>query len=139
MELELLVKPLVGGVLLGCSGIILMLFNGRIAGISGILGGILSAPENDTLWRWFFLAGMVAGGGIGLWSSLANMPTDFNTHPLLLALAGLFVGFGARIGNGCTSGHGICGIGRLSVRSIVATCVFMMVAGITVFVRLHLV
>lgn len=139
MDLLIFAKPLAGGILLGCSAIILLLFNGRIAGISGILGGILTGPKSDRLWRGLFLIGMVSGGALGLAGSVADIPTELNSNPFILALAGLLVGMGTRIGNGCTSGHGICGIGRLSFRSLVATVVFMAVAGLTVFVRLHLV
>ena len=136
MDLMLFTKPLVGGVLLGCSALLLLLANGRVAGISGILGGILTAPKSDKLWRLLFIAGMIAGGALA--APYGDMPQELASNSALLALAGLFVGVGTRMGNGCTSGHGICGIGRLSIRSVVATVVFMAVAGITVFVRLYL-
>lgn len=136
MDMMMLAKPLAGGVLLGCSAILLLLFNGRITGISGILGGIISAPKRDKPWRMLFVAGMVIGGVLA--TPYGEMPVSLNSSPLILAIAGLLVGVGTRMGNGCTSGHGICGIGRLSPRSIVATLVFMAVAGFTVFIRLHL-
>ena len=135
MEITMFAKPLAGGVLLGCSAIMLLLFNGRIAGISGILGGIFSAHENDKLWRVLFIAGMILGGIIA--TPFGDMPDSLGNSPYVLAIAGLLVGMGTRIGNGCTSGHGICGIGRLSLRSIVATLVFMATAALTVFIRLH--
>ncbi len=137
MDLMLFTKPLAGGVLLGFSVLLLLLANGRIAGISGILGGILAAPKSDKLWRLLFIAGMIAGGALAV--PYGDMPRELGSSPTLLALAGLLVGVGTRMGNGCTSGHGICGIGRLSIRSIAATVVFMAVAGMTVFVRLHLI
>ena len=136
MDLMLFAKPLAGGILLGCSALLLLLANGRIAGISGILGGTLTAPKSDRLWRFLFIAGMIIGGALA--APFGDMPQTLGSHPALLAVAGLLVGIGTRMGNGCTSGHGICGIGRLSIRSIVATVVFMAVAGLTVFVRLHL-
>ncbi|MUK39158.1 YeeE/YedE family protein [Aliivibrio fischeri] len=97
---------------------------------------------NDTekkgyAWRWLFVLGMISGGAAGVYFFGAHVPTEYTISTPLLIIAGLLVGIGTRLGNGCTSGHGICGIGRLSVRSIVATCVFMLVAGITVFIRLH--
>lgn len=137
MDAMIFAQPLVGGILLGCSAILLLLFNGRIAGISGILGGILSAPKNDKTWRVLFIAGMIQGGALA--APFGDMPDALGSSPFILATAGLLVGMGTRLGNGCTSGHGICGIGRLSSRSIIATLIFMAVAGLTVFIRLHLI
>ncbi|UJF17468.1 YeeE/YedE family protein [Vibrio sp. SS-MA-C1-2] len=139
---------LFGGILLGLSAVLLLWGNGKIAGISGILSGILpskSAPQNDKAWRMLFLLGMILGGFIinqvtvmidqgGLYS----IPESYSGSTLLIAVAGLLVGIGTKLGNGCTSGHGICGMGRLSVRSMVATITFMIVAAITVFIRLHI-
>ncbi len=128
-----------GGMLLGVSALLLLLFSGKIAGISGIVSGALKNQAGDRVWRWLFIIGMVLGGILGGVAFSADVPTVYDSSLWVLLLAGFFVGFGTKIGNGCTSGHGICGIGRFSTRSIVATCVFMLVAGITVFVRLHLV
>ncbi|MEZ9420034.1 YeeE/YedE family protein [Vibrio breoganii] len=139
MEFTIPWSSLFGGMLLGVSASMLLLFNGKIAGISGIVSGLMKNESGDRGWRWLFVIGMVAGGVLGVNSFGAYIPMQYDTNLMLLLLGGLFVGIGTKIGNGCTSGHGICGIGRLSKRSIVATCVFMLVSGITVFVRLHLV
>ncbi|APR79353.1 Putative transmembrane protein [Minicystis rosea] len=131
-------SALIGGLLIGLSASILLLFNGRIAGISGILGGIVIPKPGDVAWRAWFLAGLVAGGiaALRLW------PGAFAEAPpaswAAIVLAGLFVGFGTRLSNGCTSGHGVCGISRLSRRSIVATMTFMATGAITVLVVHHL-
>ncbi|MCG6398989.1 YeeE/YedE family protein [Vibrio fluvialis] len=132
-------ESLLGGVLLGISATVMLLMNGKIAGISGILTGLLTPKSRDFAWRLLFAVGMVSGGVLGVLAFGSYIPTEFDSSTLLLAVAGLLVGIGTRLGNGCTSGHGICGIGRLSKRSIVATCVFMVVAAVTVFVRLHLI
>ncbi|MDG3085437.1 YeeE/YedE thiosulfate transporter family protein [Vibrio hannami] len=131
-------ESLFGGILLGISATILLLFNGKIAGISGVLTGLLTPKSNDYSWRFLFFAGMILGGFISTAFLGAHIPTEFAATPMMIAVAGLLVGIGTKLGNGCTSGHGICGIGRLSHRSIIATCVFMLTAGITVFFRLHL-
>ncbi|MBY7895855.1 YeeE/YedE family protein [Vibrio fluvialis] len=132
-------ESLLGGVLLGISATVMLLMNGKIAGISGILTGLLTPKSRDFAWRLLFAVGMASGGVLGVLACGSHIPTEFDSSTLLLAVAGLLVGIGTRLGNGCTSGHGICGIGRLSKRSIVATCVFMVVAAVTVFVRLHLI
>lgn len=131
---------LVGGLLLGVSATLLMLFNGKVAGISGIMTYAISVTKGDVLWRYLFLAGLVFGGWLGAQSAWSEMPLSFSGHSgFYYAMAGLLVGVGTRLGNGCTSGHGICGIGRLSLRSIVATMTFMLVAGVTVFFTVHVV
>tara|TARA_Y100001956_G_C4126986_1_gene190706 strand:- start:3588 stop:4013 length:426 start_codon:yes stop_codon:yes gene_type:complete len=126
-----------GGVLLGVSASMLLLMNGKIAGISGILNGLLSPQKSDYSWRLLFVIGMVSGGVLSILFLGVDVPDVSSTSLPLLIIAGTLVGFGTRLGNGCTSGHGICGIGRLSKRSIIATCVFMFVAALTVYVRLH--
>ncbi|MBD1566852.1 YeeE/YedE family protein [Vibrio sp. SA48] len=131
-------ESLFGGVLLGISATLMLLFNGKIAGISGVLTGLMTPQTRDFAWRLLFALGMVSGGVLGVLFFSAEVPPTFTIGSGMLVLAGLLVGIGTRLGNGCTSGHGICGIGRLSPRSIVATCVFMVVAAMTVFVRLHL-
>lgn len=138
MGFEIPWESLFGGVLLGISATLLLLMNGKIAGISGVLTGLLTPKSKDYSWRLLFFVGMISGGMLGTMWFNAYIPTEFAASTGMVALAGLLVGIGTKIGNGCTSGHGICGIGRLSVRSIVATCVFMVVAAVTVFVRLHL-
>ncbi|WAG09894.1 YeeE/YedE thiosulfate transporter family protein [Aeromonas dhakensis] len=125
-----------GGMLVGLAALILMLCNGRVAGISGILAGAL---QHRAPWRLLFLLGLGAGAWLALTLGWASMPafTALPARPLVL-LAGLLVGIGTRFGNGCTSGHGICGMGRLSVRSIVATLTFMATGVLTVFLTHHL-
>ncbi|TOB86793.1 hypothetical protein CGJ95_20920 [Vibrio parahaemolyticus] len=132
-------ESLFGGILSGISATILLLVNGKIAGISGIMNGIMSPKKGDYSWRLLFAVGMIAGGLISVLMLGVAVPSTANLSLGMVIAAGLLVGIGTRLGNGCTSGHGICGMGRLSKRSIVATCVFMAVAGLTVFVRLHLV
>jgi uncharacterized protein len=129
-----------GGVLIGCSAVLLMLMSGRIAGISGILSRlILPGAESKPLQALVFLAGLVAAPTIWLLVAGSSI-TQFITDNLPLAtVAGLLVGFGAAYGGGCTSGHGVCGLSRLSPRSLVATAVFMATAIITVFVARHIV
>lgn len=125
-----------GGALIGLAAAWLQFFNNRTAGISGIAAGILPPWQQDTVWRLWFLAGLVLSAL--LWKLLGGSVTIQIDAPLtVLAGAGLLVGYGTRLGGGCTSGHGICGIVRLSVRSIVATLMFMTTAGITVFLVRH--
>lgn len=138
MELIIPWESLLGGVLLGISASILLLVNGKIAGISGIVNGLFIPKKGDYSWRLLFVGGMMAGGVFSALLFGTTVPTLSETPLPLIIIAGMLVGFGTRIGNGCTSGHGICGIGRLSKRSIVSTCIFMLVAGLTVYVRLHL-
>ena len=127
----------IGGALIGLGAALLLLLNGRIAGISGIIGGTLSRPSDDTLWRLIFIAGLVLGAGAVVWT----MPLPFTPRsgfsPLTLALAGLLVGFGSRLGSGCTSGHGVCGLARFSPRSLVAVLTFMGTAIATVYIVRH--
>lgn len=127
---------LLGGMLLGVSATLLLLFNGKIAGISGIVGRIYKAKTGDTSWRVLFVLGMVFGGVLSAkW--LGIEPAEMVVSTPLVIVSGLLVGIGTKLGNGCTSGHGICGMGRLSKRSIVATMTFMGVAMVTTFVMLH--
>ncbi len=128
---------LLGGGLIGLSAALLLALNGRIAGISGILNGAISfAP--DQRWCWFFLGGLM-GGGLIYEYGLAPHPTPtYPFTPLTTILAGFLVGFGTRMSGGCTSGHGVCGLGRLSLRSLVAVLTFMTSGFITVFVSRHL-
>ncbi len=133
------ISAMVGGAFIGVSVSLLFLLNGRIAGISGILNGVLYAPKNDIAWRLLFLAGLVLGAII-----VQLLIPGFNSprvdYPLwLLATGGFLVGFGARMANGCISGHGICGIARLSMRSLLATFIFMCAGMITVYIVRHLI
>ena len=131
-------ESLLGGALIGIATATLLLASGRIAGISGILGRALW-PEStgESGWRWAFLLGLPLGAGLVI---LANGPLVQQVPSSIgrLAVAGLLVGFGTRLANGCTSGHGICGISRGAPRSITATLCFMTVAGSTVFISRHL-
>ena len=138
MTLDMLVRALLGGLLVGGASVGLLLANGRIAGISGITGGLLARPDRDTPWRASFLAGLLVGGVALRWADPAAFGPSPAGSPLVVALAGLLVGFGARLGSGCTSGHGICGLARLSPRSAVSVGTFMAAAGVTVFVVRHL-
>ena len=127
-----------GGVLIGISVTLLLLFKGRIGGVSGIMNGALFAPKGDRIWRLTFLAGLVLG--VFVFHLLAP---DFTVlrqgYPLLLlGLGGFLIGFGTRMGGGCTSGHGICGIANLSIRSLIATLTFMATGMITVYIIRHI-
>jgi uncharacterized membrane protein YedE/YeeE len=126
-------------VLIGLSASVLLLAHGRIAGISGVVGGTLRPRKGDLGWRLLFLAGLVGGGVLIAALEPAAFPTAFPARPSLLVIAGLLVGFGTQLGSGCTSGHGVCGLGRLSIRSLVATLTFMASAAAAVFVVRHLV
>ena len=132
------VSAAIGGGLIGLSAVLLMLLTGRVAGISGIFGGLLQCRSNDRGWRVAFVAGLilapVVAGLIGYGMTPPILPANWT----VIVAAGLLVGFGARLGGGCTSGHGICGIGRLSGRSIAATIVFMATAIVTVAVVRHM-
>ena len=130
------VPALLGGILIGAASVWLLAANGRIAGISGILHGLAARVPGDTLWRAWFVAGLLAAGF--LWHALGLAPAPRAGFGLGWAIAaGLLVGFGTRMGAGCTSGHGVCGLGRLSVRSLVAVVTFMLTGGIAVYVVRH--
>lgn len=127
-----------GGLLIGLATTILLLFNGRIAGISGIVGGLLRPVPGDIGWRTAFVAGQVVSPFVfGLFAPLPVARIDAGTGTLIVA--GLLVGIGTRYGSGCTSGHGVCGLSRLSPRSLAATVAFMLAGFITVFVVRHLI
>lgn len=125
---------LAGGLLIGAAAVVLLALNGRIAGIVGIAGGAVF--ERGPAWRWTFLAGLVAGAGAFVALHGAPAPRT-GVSPLLLAVAGLLVGFGSSLGSGCTSGHGVCGLARLSLRSLVATLVFVAAAMATTWLARH--
>ena len=131
-------SALFGGALIGLSITILLLFNGRMAGISGIMNGLFNSPKNEVIWRFTFLCGLIIGAII-----FQFMSPDFFTprqgYPLwLVAVGGFLVGIGTRLGNGCTSGHGICGLANLSKRSLFATLTFMLTGMVTVYIIRHL-
>ncbi|MBC7599535.1 MAG: YeeE/YedE family protein [Polaromonas sp.] len=117
------VQSALGGILIGLASWLLLAGLGRIAGISGIAAGVLVPVRGDTGWRWAFVAGLVLGGAAT--ALLLQIPPSASRPAWLLIMAGLLVGFGSVLGSGCTSGHGVCGLGRRSARSLVATLVFM--------------
>ena len=131
-------SALAGGALIGLGAAVLLLFNGRVAGISGILGGLLAPAKADVFWRLAFLAGLV-GGSVAM---AAMLPSAFGGQlprsGAVLVAGGLLVGFGTQLGSGCTSGHGVCGISRLAPRSIAATLLFIATGSGAVFVLRHL-
>jgi uncharacterized membrane protein YedE/YeeE len=129
---------LAGGALIGLAAALFVLVNGRIAGISGILGGLLRWPKGDIAWRIAFLLGLIAAPLVyGLYAPLPAVRVDADSATLIVA--GLLVGVGTRYGAGCTSGHGVCGLSRLSPRSLVATAAFMAAGFVTVFIVRHLI
>ena len=131
-------SALFGGALIGISASALLLLNGRVAGISGILGGLVRPRAEETSWRALFIAGLLVGG----LALFVVRPASFGAAPVSLPLAivaGAFVGFGTRLGSGCTSGHGVCGLSRFSARSLAATMTFMATGAAAAFVVQHLV
>lgn len=131
------ISAAIGGALIGLAAALLMLWTGRVAGISGIFGGCLAFGTSDKGWRLAFIAGLIlaplAAGLVGFPVPFPEMPASW----IVIVAAGLLVGFGTRLGGGCTSGHGICGIARLSARSIAATGIFMGVAIVVVALTRH--
>jgi uncharacterized protein len=133
------VSALLGGALIGGAAAWFLIMNGRIAGISGVLGGLLQPSASDLGWRVAFLSGMLLAPLVFVAAGGSWPAVHIEASAGLLVMAGLLVGFGTRLGGGCTSGHGVCGIGRASPRSITATLVFMATAMVTVLVTRHLV
>ncbi|MHA1560029.1 MAG: YeeE/YedE family protein [Alphaproteobacteria bacterium] len=138
------ISAAIGGVLIGLASGVLWLSNGRIAGVSGILGNLIPSRDGQFPWRLAFLVGLpigaVAGLGIGP-SIIADMSAaipEIPFDPISLILTGLIVGVGTQLGNGCTSGHGVCGVARLSNRSLVATATFVVTGALAVFVVRHI-
>ena len=132
------VSALIGGAFLGLSAVIRLAGNGRIAGISGILGGAISSRGDERRWRILFLAGLLLATLLYQIVLSSPITIEAQASPELLVIAGLLVGFGTRLGSGCTRGHGICGIARFSKRSFAATVMFMLFGFITVYVTRHL-
>jgi uncharacterized protein len=131
------ISALIGGALIGFASVLLMVFTGRIAGISGILTGCFALIGGDKVWRVAFIAGLISAP---VASGLVGHPLPTPLMPMswaIIVLAGFLVGLGARIGGGCTSGHGVCGIARLSIRSIIATATFMATAMVVVAIMRH--
>ncbi|BAZ45905.1 hypothetical protein NIES4102_29330 [Chondrocystis sp. NIES-4102] len=132
------VGAIAGGMLIGLSATILLAFNGRVAGISGMVSGAIKFQPQEN-WRWLFIAGMLMGGVIYEYL-IASVPTPVSTFaPVAMIIGGFLGGVGTNMGNGCTSGHGVCGLGRLSFRSLVAVLSFMITAIVTVFITHHLI
>jgi uncharacterized protein len=130
-------SALAGGMLIGTGSVLLLLLNGRIAGISGIAAGLLWPQRSDTLWRVAFLSGLIVGAAL-YYRTLDHAPVARTAFPTwLLALGGVLVGFGTSLGSGCTSGHGVCGLGRLSPRSAVATVAFLVTGIASAYVVRH--
>jgi uncharacterized membrane protein YedE/YeeE len=132
------VSALLGGLLIGASAALLLLVNGRIAGISGIVGGLLSPRRGDLNWRVAFVAGLVLAPVLYARFGGVLPAITIDAPAPILILAGLLIGFGARLGSGCTSGHGVCGVSRGSPRSLAATGLFVAAAVVTVCVTRHL-
>lgn len=132
------INALFGGVLIGTAVSLMLLWNGRVTGISGIINGALSPVKGDTLWRVLFMGGLFLGGLVMGQLKPAVFTNTVNSETWTTVVAGLLVGFGTIMGSGCTSGHGICGISRMSPRSLVATIVFMAagIAAVYVFRKL---
>lgn len=129
-----MLESLIGGVLIGAAVSIMLLFNGRITGISGIVSGLLDLKTLDKNWRVLFLAGLLIGGVIFRFLSPESFTLISNAQTIDYVIAGFLVGFGTLMGNGCTSGHGVCGISRMSVRSILATVTFIAAGAVSVII-----
>ncbi len=134
-------QSLIGGLMIGLSASILMLSRGKIAGISGIVASIMqrnNGTKNQHLWRVLFIAGLLVSSTV--YSAFATLPIpEISASYFILIIAGLLVGFGTRMGSGCTSGHGICGLSRLSLRSLVATISFMLTGFLVCYLFLHVI
>ena len=128
----------IGGLLIGLSAAMLLLFHGRIAGISGIVAGLLGPRPGEFAWRLAFFAGLVVGGAILGFAMPDGFAVEVSRSPLVIVAAGVIVGFGTCLGSGCTSGHGVCGMSRFSRRSTLATLTFMATGGMTAAVVTHL-
>lgn len=132
MQLYPMFFSLLGGILIGLAATIMLLFNGRVTGVSGIIASSLSKPNKNDLWRWMFLVGMIMGGLL-MYKIQPDFFNNFSDRSMSQVLvAGLLVGYGTVMGSGCTSGHGVCGVSRFSIRSVVATLTFMLFGFITV-------
>jgi uncharacterized membrane protein YedE/YeeE len=126
----------IGGILIGTSATLLLAFNGRIAGISGMVNGAITFSARES-WRWFFLLGLLVGGTIYEYGLARQLTPRSSFAPWAMLVGGFLVGWGTRMGSGCTSGHGVCGLGRLSFRSLVAVLTFLATAAIAVFLSRH--
>lgn len=132
------IGSLIGGALIGLSAVLLLWLNGRIAGISGIFHGLFPINKKDFMWRLLFLVGLVIGTLIYYFFPQIHFTPRSNYPIALLLLSGFLVGIGTRLSGGCTSGHGVCGIARLSIRSLVATCIFFVFGLLSVYFIRHI-
>jgi len=129
------IESLLGGLIIGLAVAILYLMRGNYTGISGIYYNVISVNKSGFLWRFLFITGLIIGPVLLSFFSYTDLGFEMpNTNPIIVILGGLLVGYGTQLGSGCTSGHGVCGIGRLSIRSIVGTCVFVGAGVVTVFI-----
>lgn len=129
----MVIQSLIGGSIIGIAVSLLLLFNGKVLGVSGILGELFNNPLSKNYWRLFFVLGLLISPLI--YSVFHPIPSiEITSNKLLIIAGGLLVGFGSRLGSGCTSGHGVCGLARLSVRSFIATMTFIFFGFVTVFV-----
>lgn len=136
MTPETIFAALLGGSLIGLAAGLLLKLHNRVAGISGIASGILPPWDQECGWRFWFLSGLICSGLLYQFS-IGAMPFELHIPNYQLLIAGVLVGYGSRLGGGCTSGHGVCGIARLSIRSLIATATFMLTGGISVFLIRH--
>lgn len=120
------IMALLGGALIGISVSLMLLWNGRVTGVSGIVNGVLAPVKGDTAWRWYFIGGLLLGGALLRIANPDSFSGKLGTPSWTIVAAGILVGFGVSLGSGCTSGHGVCGVSRLSPRSIVATLAFIL-------------
>jgi uncharacterized membrane protein YedE/YeeE len=138
MDSVIIYRALGGGVMIGGAAVLLLLFNGRIAGVSNIAGSLPFSAKGDRWWRVLFLLGLVVGAGI-FYLAFGDAPVARPNFPAwLLAIAGVLVGFGTSLGNGCTSGHGVCGLGRLSKRSFISVVIFLSAGIVAAVVTRHI-
>lgn len=131
-------SALLGGVLIGVAGLLYLLGNGRVLGVSGIIGGCFAKATRKEAWRYAFFWGLIGGGLLMKYFEPASLRLSLSVSPFILIAAGLLVGYGSRMGGGCTSGHGVCGISRFSVRSVVATIIFILAGMLTVYLFRYL-
>ncbi len=126
MNFNQILPSLAGGAVIGIAVTLMLLFNGRVTGISGIIASSLTRPTQDSLWRWMFIAGLIGGGFLVRAFQPELFVNTSDRSSITILIAGLLVGYGTVMGSGCTSGHGICGISRLSFRSLLSTIIFML-------------
>lgn len=138
MTSDIVFSSLAGGALVGIAAAAMLLFSGRIAGNSGIIAGLLTLHKDKAYWKLFYVLGLFLGALLYQWYKGGNVEIAIDASYPVLVIAGLLVGYGTRLGGGCTSGHGICGIARFSKRSIAATVIFLVTGMATVFVIKHI-